>query len=196
MELDDYRLILIVLGFIGVLLILTPAFATFIRPGEKEPFSELYLLDSNHMIQDYPYNIEVSKHYSIYLNVGDQLGSSAYYVLYVKIGNETDSLPNNFVGTPSSFESVCEYRFVLENNCTWTTFFDFCVSNAEISTEKCEIRSLQINNNTLNITKIAIRTPENNTCEYTLLYELWAYDPQTGLVEFNNRYVSLRLNIT
>ena len=46
------------------------------------------------MAENYPYNIAVGQNYSVYVNVGNHLGSSAYYVLYVKLGNQTDQLPN------------------------------------------------------------------------------------------------------
>ena len=91
MKLDGYKLIFVVVGLIGVLLIATPALVDVIHlPGipDGEQFSELYLLGPDHTATNYPFNIAVGQNYSVYVDVGNQLGSSAYYVLYVKLGNE------------------------------------------------------------------------------------------------------------
>ena len=86
MKLGDYKLIFIVTAIIGSLLIASPAIAGAIRLPEGEQFSELYLLGPNRMAENYPYNIAIGQNYSVYINVGNQLGSSAYYVIYVKFG--------------------------------------------------------------------------------------------------------------
>ena len=98
MKLEGYKLIFIAVGLIGVLLIATPAIADAIHLPGGEQFSELYLLGPNQMAANYPSNIVVGQNYSVYVGVGNQLGSSAYYVLYVKLGNQTDQLPNNTLG--------------------------------------------------------------------------------------------------
>ena len=81
MKLDDYKLIFVAVGLIGVLLIASPAIAGAIRLPGGEQFSELYLLGPNQMAENYPYNIAVGQNYSVYVNVGNHLGSSAYYVI-------------------------------------------------------------------------------------------------------------------
>jgi uncharacterized membrane protein len=60
MKLEGYKLVFVVVGLIGVLLIATPALFGAIPglPG-GEQFSELYLLGSNHMAENYPSNIAV-----------------------------------------------------------------------------------------------------------------------------------------
>ena len=87
MKLEDYKLVFVVVGLIGVLLIATPALDGTIHLPGGEQFSELYLLGPNQMAENYPSNIAVDQNYSVYVGVGNQLGSSAYYVLYVKLGN-------------------------------------------------------------------------------------------------------------
>ena len=106
MKLEDYKLIFVAVGLIGVLLIASPALGGVIRLSGGEQFSKLYLLDPDNMAENYPFNIVAGQNYSVYVGVGNHLGSSAYYVLYVKFGNQTDPLPNATLGTPSSLQPL------------------------------------------------------------------------------------------
>jgi uncharacterized membrane protein len=196
MKLGDYKLIFIAVAIIGSLLIASPAIAGAIQPPGGEPFSELYLLGPNQMAENYPYNIAVGENYSVYVNVANHLGSSAYYVLYVKLGNETDQLPNATSGTPSSLAPLYEYRFSIADGITWTSPVNFTVSTASISTSNSQINTLKINEIPFNVEKPAIWNSNSTTFTYRLFFELWLYNRQTGTIEFNDRYVSLQLNLT
>jgi uncharacterized membrane protein len=186
----------VAIGLIGVLLIASPAIAGAIRLPGGEQFSELYLLGPNQMAQNYPYNIAVGQNYSVYVNVANQLGSSAYYVLYVKFGNATDQLPNNTLGTPSPLQPLYEYRFSIPDGMNWQSLLDFSVSNASIQGTNSQISTLQINDVTFNVDKPALWNSNSTTFTYRLFFELWLYNTQTGSAEFNNRFVTLQLNLT
>ena len=197
MKLGDYKLVFVAVGLIGVLLIATPALSGAIPglPG-GEQFSELYLLGPDHMAENYPSNIVAGQNYSAYVGVGNQLGSSAYYVLYVKLGNETDQMPNATLGTPSILQPLIEYRFSIQDSTNWESLLTFSVSNASISGNNSQINTLQINGVAFNVDKPAMWDSNSTTFKYQLLFELWIYNVQTGSVEFNNRYVNLQLNLT
>jgi uncharacterized membrane protein len=186
----------LLLGLIGVLLIATPALAGVIRLPGGEQFSELYLLGPNQMAANYPSNIAVGQNYSVYVGVGNQLGSSAYYVLYVKFGNATDQLPNATLGTPSSLPPLYEYRFSIQDSMSWESLLTFSVSNASISGNNSQINTLQINGVTFNVDKPAMLDSNSTTFTYRLLFELWIYNAQTGAILFNDRFVDLQLNLT
>ena len=166
MKLADWRLIFVASGLIGVLLISSPAIAGAIRLPEGEQFSELYLLGPGQMAENYPYNIEVGQNYSVYVNVGNHLGSSAYYVIYVKLGNQTDQLPNATQGTPSPLLPLYEYRFSIPDSKNWTSLLTFSVLNASIQTTNSQINTLQINNTPLNVEKSAMWN--SNSTTYTI----------------------------
>ena len=197
MKLSDYRLIFVAVGLIGVLLIASPALSGAVPglPG-GEQFSELYLLGPDNMAANYPFNIAVGQNYSVYVGVGNHLGSSAYYVLYVKLGNETDPLPNNSLGTPSSLQPLYEYRFSIPESMNWEALLNFSVSSAVIQGNNSQINTLNINDTRFNVNKLALWNSNSTKFPYQLLFELWTYNMQTESVEFNNRYVTLKLNLT
>ena len=196
MKLGDYKIIFIAVGLIGVLLIASPAIAGAIRLPAGEAFSELYLLGPSLMAQGYPSNIAVGQNYSVYVDVGNHLGSSAYYVLYVKLANSTDQLPNTTQGTPSPVAPLYEYRFSIQDGNVWQKLLSFTVTDASTTPTNAQINTLQINDQTINIDKSTTWNSNSSKYSYQLFFELWLYNQQTGQVEFNDRYVNLQLNLT
>ena len=197
MKLEGYKHIFVAVGLIGVLLIASPALSRAIPglPGGEE-FSELYLLGPDHMAKNYPFNIAAGQNYSVYVDVGNQLGSSATYVLYVKLGNKTDQLPNNTLGKPSSLQPLYEYRFSIQDSMNWESPVNFSVSNASISGNNSQINTLQINGVAFNVDKPAMWDSNSATFTYQLLFELWIYNSASNVISFSDRFVDLRLNLT
>jgi len=183
-------------GLIGVLLIASPALADVIHLPGGEKFSELYLLGPDHMAENYPFNIVAGQNYSVYVGVGNHLGSSAYYVLYVKLGNQTDLLPNATPGTPSSLQPLYEYRFSIQESMNWESPLTFSVSNASISGNNSQINTLQLNGDAFNVDKPAMWDSNSTTFTYQLFFELWRYNIQSSSIQFDNRFVDLQLNLT
>jgi len=196
MKLEGYKLVFVTVGLIGVLLIASPALADVIHLPGGEKFSELYLLGPDHMAENYPFNIVAGQNYSVYVGVGSQLGSSAYYVLYVKFGNQTDQMPNATLGTPSSLQPLYEYRFSIQDSMNRESLLNFSVSNASISGLNSQINTLQINDVAFNVDKPAMWDSNSTTFKYQLLFELWTYNSQSSAISYNNRYVNLSLNLT
>jgi uncharacterized membrane protein len=178
------------------LLFASPTIGLLIKPPEGEQFSELYLLGPDHILANYPFNIEVDHSYSVFVGVANHLGASAYYVIYIKFCNESDQVPNATLGTPSSIQPLYEYRFTIQDNKNWESLLNFSVSNALISGDNSQINSIQMNGVTFNIDKPARWNTNNNTFKYQLLFELYISDIQTGFEKYNSRYVNLQLNLT
>lgn len=192
---QDYKLIFTAAGLIGVLLIATPAFSAILHlPSipSGEQFSELYLLGPGNIAEDYPSNVAVGENYSVYVGVGNHIGSSAYYVLYVKFGNKTDPLPNVVSGTPSLLKPLYECRLFVQDGESWETPLTFSIATSSFSGNQSLISKLTINNVVFNVNK-----PTNGTMfNYRLLFELWIYNSQSSSIEYNNRSVYLKLNLT
>ncbi len=197
MNLADYKLVFVTVGLIGILLIASPVIDNILRPSAGgEEFSRLYLLGPEHHAKNYPYNIQAGKNYSTYIGVENQMGSSEYYILYLKFRNQTDSLPSDTLDTPSTLDPLFEYNFMIPDGNTWETLLTFSVSNVSISENQAFVGSLSLNGVSFTVNKPTVWNTNATVFYYQLFFELWAYDSQAGLVEYNNRHVDLQLNIT
>jgi len=196
MKLNDYKLIFYTAGLIGVLLIASPALADVIHRPSGELYSELYLLGPNNMADNYPFDIEQGQNNSVYVNVGNDMGSSVYYMLELKFRNETDSSPNSALGTPSSLNSLYEYKFMLEGGKSWESLLTFSISNDTISGNQSVLSILVLNGLSINVDKPSVWDQNATLFSYELLFELWAYNSQTNDFSYNNRAVDLQLNLT
>jgi uncharacterized membrane protein len=195
-KLNDYKLVFAAVGLIGVLLIASPALASFTPTPSGEEFSELYLLGPNHMAQNYPSSIVADQNYSVYVGVNNHLGSSAYYSLTVKFKNQTDPLPNTTTATPSPQQPLYQNSFTILDGQNWETPIIFSVSNASISGNQSTINQLIINNIKFDVNKPATWNTNTTKFSYELIFELWLYNTLSNTIEYNNRYVNLQLNLT
>jgi uncharacterized membrane protein len=196
MRLKEYKLIFIAVGLIGVLLIATPALSVVVHLPSGERFSELYVLSSEHMAENYPHNVAGGENYTVIVGVGNHVASSAYYVVYVKFRNETDLLPNSTAGIPSPVQLLYEYRFLIQDGEVWESPLTFSVSDASVTANESLIKMLTINGVAFNVDKPTTWNPNNNVFYYSLLLELWMYDTQSNSVQYNNRFVNVHLNLT
>ena len=196
MKLNSYKLIFIVVGLIGVLLIATPALAGFIHLPGGEQFSELYLLGPNQMAENYPFNIAVDQNYSVYTGVTNQMGSSQNYILYIKLLNQTDGLPNNGAATPSPTQPIYEYKFSIANEQTWSSLFTFSIPSANAVNNQLTIQNFKINGLNFNVAKSAVWNSTTSEFQYRLLFELWIFNTQSGSFQYDSRFVDLQLNCT
>ena len=184
------------MGLIGILLISSPVLAALIHLPGGEQFSELYLLGPEQMAQNMPFNVVANQDYTVYLGVGNHLGASTYYVCYVKLRNQTDPLPDQTEGTPSSLAPLYEYRPLIQNGANWTEPLTFSLSGISTSNDQTLLQSITINNEKLNVDKIAQLDQDNNGYYYALLVELWAVNATSNALQYQNRYVYFWLNAT
>jgi hypothetical protein len=194
MKLGDYKMVLVAVGLIGVLLIASPGIAAVLPLPTGEQFSELYLLGPGKMAENYPNNIAEGQNYSVYLGVGNHLGSSAYYLINVKFRNQTDLLPNSTTSKPSPLPPLYEYRFCLQDGNNWETPLTFSIANASISGNQSLIEQLTINGVKFDVNKHSVWDSNSTVFFYQLVFELWLYDMPSNLVQYNNRFVDLKLN--
>jgi uncharacterized membrane protein len=197
MKLEDYKLFFITIGLIGVLLIASPALSGVLSDlPDGNQFSELYILGPERMTENYPFNIAPFQNYSVYVGVKNNLGSSAYYVLYVKFGNETDLLSKTTHEKPSSIQPVYEYRFIIQDGLNWEGLLNFSVSNSTVYGNNSQINTLQINGLSFNVDKPAMLDSNSTRFKYYLMFELWLYNSQLDEILYNQRFVHLQLNHT
>jgi len=147
------------------------------------------------MFENYPYNIAVSHDCSLYIGVGNHLGSPTYYTIYVKLLNQADLLPSTNSATPSSLPAIYEYKFFLANNENQEAPLTFSISEASTNGDQATINQLVINNTPFNVNKLTIWNGDSTGFYCRLLCELWVYNATIGSLQFHNRAVSLQLNL-
>ncbi len=196
MKLEDYRVVFAAVGLIGVLLFAAPTVSILVHLPAGEQFSELYVLGSDHTAGNYPFNVAEGQNSTVIVGVANHLGSSAYYVLYVKFRNETELLPNSTLGASSPLGSLYEYRVFVQDNQTWESPLTFSVSGTSASGTQSLIKTLTINNVAFDVNKLANWNVNATGFYYQLFLELWRYNPQSNSVQYDNRFVGLYFNLT
>lgn len=196
MKLENYRLFFIAAGIIGLLLVASPTLPELIQAPASEQFSELYLLDSNHTTDNYPYNIALRQNYSVYIGVGNHLNVPAYYVLYLKLLNRSDQLPNTQNGTSSPAKVLYEYNLAINENQTWENLLTFSISQGSVNNSQAMINNLIINDTVIEVDKTALWDSSLLSYPYKMILELWIYNTQQDIIQYNNRYVYLNFNFS
>jgi hypothetical protein len=196
MKLKYYELVFVAIGLVGILLIASSALVDLIRAPGGEPFSELYLLGPKHMAENYPFNIAVGQNYSVYVDVTNHLGSSANYLLYVKLKNQTDFFPNATTGIYISVVPLYGSRFAIQDGQSWESTVSFSVTSATFSQNQSVVNKLTISDAVFGVNKPAVWDTNRSEFNYQLVFELWVYNRQSGFLVFDNRYVALQLNLT
>ena len=195
-SLDDYKLVFIALGLAGVLLCSLPAASVFLRFPDGERFSELYVLGPKHTAEDYPFNVKAGEPYSIYLGIGNNMGSSTYYVARIKFRNATDPCPNATMGTESSLPVLYERRVFLQDGATWETHLSFFLNKIAFSGNMCWVDSLIVEDASAKVDKLAYWNTQNNGYYFNFFIELYIYRTESDSIEYHERFVGILLNMT
>ena len=87
-NLEDYRA-LFMMATLGLALVAVSPMLGVILPFGRgsERFSEFWLLGPDHMAEGYPFNVRAGEEYSVFVGVGNHMGSSEYYKVCVKFCN-------------------------------------------------------------------------------------------------------------
>jgi hypothetical protein len=196
MKLEDCKVVFAAVGLIGVLILASPTLGLVLHLPGGEKFSALWVLGPRHMAEDYPFNVTAGVSYLVYVGVGNHLGSSTYYVVYVKFRNETEPLPNVTSGVPSVLAPLYEYRVFLEDNSSSEFPLTFSFSNVSSVGGQSTVGNLTINGVPFGVDKSVSWDTVNRGYYYQLFMELWIYDPASNGFSYHNRFVSRWLNMT
>jgi hypothetical protein len=197
MKFQAYRTLFLVSSLSLALLAASPLLSIVISlPSGGEKFSELWLLDPNHMAENYPFNVRVGKQYSVYLCLSNHMGGSMYYAIYVKFRNRTQPLPNAPQSMPSSLPSLCEFRAFVADGGTLEKLVTFSFLEASSFGNSSFVNRLVVNDRILTISSSAIWDSEQKGFYYQLFFELWLYNVTLESFEFHNRFVGIWLNMT
>jgi len=196
-NLSEFKIIFVAIGLVGVLLIASPAIASFVQLPGGERFSELYILGPQHTASGYPSALKVGEPTpTLFVGVTNDMGSSQLYSLSFKLANRTDPLPDQTIGSPSPIQQLFNYRMALVDNATKEYPVRLEITNASHSTNQATLNSLEVNGMSFNINKPSLISNDTSRAfYYRFIVELWIYNSETQLFEYNNRFVYLQLQL-
>lgn len=194
-SLNDCKHVFLAIGLIGIVLCFAPTIARVVHMQTPDSYSELYILGSGRMANDYPFNVSTDGNYNVTLGVGDHTGSSMYYQVDVMFRNESDSMPNGTVS--SSLHVLYQYNVFLGDGQAWegTLSFSFpqVVLNGNVN---CLVNEMKLNDAKIQLDKTAVWDNDSNGFYYQLLVELWSYNETNDGLLYDGRYVGLWFNMT
>ena len=196
LKLEDCGTIFLLLSFLGALVISWPALAFVFPARAGERFSALYVLGPNRMAEDYPFNVKENEEYRIYLGIENHMGSSAYYVLYVKLRSPDEPLPNSTAGVPSPLPALYEYRVILADEQAWEFPVVFSLTGMSFYGNSCTVDAFFVDGSEVDVDKVTSWDAENNGFYLELFFELWIFKNELDRFSFHDRFVGIWLNMT
>lgn len=203
MNLQEYKVLLLVVSAILALLVASPALQRLLVYPQTEFFTEMWLLGPEYTAENFPSNITSNTDYNIFLGLGNHLGSCAYYSIQVKLRNQTQPAANSFTRTASSLPPLHSITALVADKGTWESplTFSFAYTYSEdpvnATFSKVKVNSIMLNGDTLDLEAFsATWDPERRVFFAYLFFELWIYNDVTGGFQYHERYTSLGFNMT
>jgi uncharacterized membrane protein len=197
MGLQQYKTLLLVVTVVSALFVATPAIQQLVVLPQTEYFTELSLLGPYHNAT-YPYNVSAGDNYRLYLDIGNHLGSCAYYLIQVEFRNQTQSAPDSFNHANSNQPSLGNISFFVADKETLelpiNISFRYKVDAS--NTDQLDMQNIILNGAVLNAntTTIAWDT-ERKGFNGNLFFELWIFNDTVNFFQYHQRYVSLWLKM-
>lgn len=204
MNLREYKVLFIVVTFVVSLLVASPALSRLLVYPRTDFFTEFGLLGSNNMAEGYPFNISSGHSFTIYINVTNHLGYFAYYLVEVKLLNESQQGPNAIkTFTPSPMPSLYNISVFVGDEASWEEPFVFSFNYGLNKT------ALQVNYNNMTLNDVTFGNTWLNLNGYTtswnatrrmfpsnLVFELWIFNSATNGFQYHQRFLNMWLNMT
>jgi hypothetical protein len=185
-------------AILGCALVVTfPALGLIVpSEGGSERFSELWLLGPHHMTTGYPSNVGSGEECGVFVGVGNHMGTSQCYRVYVKFSNDTEFLPDVDEGVPSVLPPLYEFRFFVDDGGVWESAVSFWFEDIAVEDDVLVVGDVTINGMSFPVDASTVWDPENEGYFFELFFELWRYDVEYNRFSFDDRFVGLRLNMT
>ena len=196
MNLNDYKLVFLSVFLVLMLFAASPTLSMMISWPAGERFTELWILGSGHMAEDYPFNVKENVSYSVFLGISNHIGEFEYYVAYVKLRSQTEFLPNSTAAMPSPLKPLYEYRVFLSDGEVREKNVTFSFSGVQFAGNVCRVSYCWVDGFSFLVNKTAAWDAVNKGYYFQVFFELWRYNATASAFEYHNRFVSLWLNMT
>lgn len=195
-QLDNYRSIFIAIALIGLLLFSWPTVSVLFKMPHGQQFSEIYFLGPNKNFEGIPSNIQTGVSYQVYLGLGNNLGHSSYYSCLVKISNGSEFMPDTKLGKSIDLPVLYEYKIFIKDGDSIQLPLTFQVDSLTFTDLSCQLSGMRINGLDVPVTETSDWSSDKAGFYYNLIVELWLFNSTLGKSQFNDRFVSLPLNMT
>jgi len=196
MNLERYRIVFATGSLVLMFIVAAPSIGLYVSFPRGEPFSEFWILGSNHLAEDYPFNIRVNETYSVFVGVGNHMGVSSLYLIYVKFRNQTQPLPDVTTSQPSPLAPLHEFRAFVANDAAWETLLAFRISEVSHYDNSVVLRRMSINDAVLEVNASATWNLAHKGFYFQLFLELWRLDEMSQSFQYHGRFVGIWLNVT
>lgn len=193
---NNCKIIFIMLSLICILVLASPILLPFIPKRSRESFSEIYLLGSNQMAENYPSKVKPGEVYSIFLGVGNHMGASAYYAIHLKIKDKSEDPPDPRNNLPSPIPMICDYHVFLSDGEVWEKPLNFSLNFNFSDSSHCILKEIIVNGERYTVNKLILWDSEKNGFFINMFFEMWIYSSRTKSFSFHNRFVGIWLNMT
>ena len=197
MKLQKYKLLYIAVVVILALLIASPVLQKVIGNSRTELFTEVWILDSTHKMDSYPFNLVSGMSSNVFIGLSNHLGKLSYYQIQVKLRDQYEPGPDSLNLTPSSQPALYNiYVFVADNE-TWELPLSFSL-NFSVENEtgsKAILESMKFNGDTVNLSNYQVLADANQHRLVNLYFEVWVFVESSDTFEYHERFVGLWLNL-
>ncbi|MEM3579416.1 MAG: DUF1616 domain-containing protein [Candidatus Bathyarchaeia archaeon] len=204
MKVAEYWLLYWTVVGVSALLVASPFLSRVLVYPQTEFFTELWILDADHMAENYPFNITHNQEHTVYLGISNRLGYCAHYMVQVKFLNwsQMELMPTRFGPIerrlPSSLPSLFNFTaFVADGQAyeiplTFTFDYTWDEQFSEV-----RLSRLKFNDAWLDMGGYTIPwNAEKREFRGFLFFELWLYNRSTAHFQYHGRFVGLWLNMT
>ena len=201
MNLKEYKVLLLVFTSVSALFAASPALQRLLVYPQTDFFTEMWLLDPNHMTENFPFNITRNGKYSIFLGIGNHLGSCSYYSIQVKFRNQSQSAADSFNRKGSSLPPLHSISAFVADKEELEILISFSFNYVQDSHNETlsQVRFLYMtfNDSVLNLNDYAaVWDAEKSGFFGNLFFELWIYNGTVGVFQYHERFTGLWLNMT
>jgi hypothetical protein len=170
--------------FLTLLVIFETVAYVTTTPRPREQFFQLYVLGANRLLSDYypndDPNIGVADLVRWYVGATDFMGSVQLIAIRVKLGNQTIRPPDDLQAQPSPAPLITEFWRFIQDNETWEIPFFWQIVNTDTMGGSTRILEMQINNETYQVPGLSALDGYN----FTVILELWTWEPQSETLQF------------
>lgn len=197
MNLRSYRNLFITVTLVLVVVAASPVLAAVISfPDGSEPFTELWILDSGHTTENYPFNVSVGGVYKVFVDVANRMGGPEFYLLQVKFCNVSQYVMEVGDSEPSSLESLYDFYFFLGDENVWESGVTFGFQDVSFGEDTVAVGSVVVDGVVFPVDASALWDSEAGVFYFHLFFELWRYDTALQGFQFDHRSVGVWVNMT